>query len=152
MMWRRFAAKLTRAVVLMAIAAVPREADACRCLEPKSAAAAYSAAHAAVTGQVLEVNRSSPDETEVTMQVTAAWKADLPRLLRVTTSTDCAFPFQKGGSYLLFLFQDASASYSTERCMGNRDVAKAASFLAWLRKNGREGRVTAQGKTCERGD
>jgi len=150
MTWYRVVARLTAVAAFLVVFASARRVSACRCLEPKSAATAYGAAHAVVAGKVIEVTRPRPDETEVTVEVAAVWKADMPKLLRVTTSTDCAFPFQSGNDYLLFLYQDSSAAYSTERCMGNREKSKAATFLAWLKKNGREGTITSTpGNTCE---
>jgi hypothetical protein len=139
-------------VALILACTVVRRADACRCLEPTSAAAAYRGAYAAVAGRVVAVTpRPDLEGVEVTLEVREAWKSDLPSIIRVSTGTDCAFPFASDGSYLLFLFRDSAGKYSTERCMGNRDLGRAQSFLAWLRKNGRAGKVTTPGKSCGRG-
>jgi hypothetical protein len=94
--------------------------------------------------------RPDVDGAEVTIEVSQAWKSDVPSTILVSTGTDCAFSFRGNGSYLLFLVRDAAGGLSTERCMGNRDLEKAQSFLAWLRKNGRAGKVTAPAKDCER--
>jgi hypothetical protein len=118
--------------------------DACRCLEPSSAAAAYRSADAAVVGKVLTVAPGpGHDESEAIIEIGEAWKSEMLKTVRVSTGTDCGFTFAKGGSYLLFLSRDAAGRYSTERCMGNRELGKAASFLTWLRKNGEGGKISA---------
>jgi hypothetical protein len=136
--------------IILAGAMLADRADACRCLEPSSAAAAYRGADAAVVGKVLSVAPgSATDESEAVIEVEEAWKARMLKTVHISTGTDCAFNFTKGASYLLFLVRDADGRYSTERCMGNREISKAASFLAWLRKNGEAGKVGTAASNCQ---
>lgn len=117
--------------------------DACRCLEVNSPSAAYKHAAAVVVGQVesLKQQRDDVDGADVTLEVTRAWKANVPARLHLTTGTTCAFAFAAGGSYLLFLQQVSDDTYTTGRCMGNRELAKASSFLSWLKANGKAAEV-----------
>lgn len=140
---RHFMRGASALLALLAAGTLTSRARACRCLEPSSPAAAYRAAHAAFVGRVIGVApQAEPQAAEVTLEVSRAWKADLPHILQVSAGAVCAFPLAIGSSYLLFLSRDASGAYFTERCMGNRPLADAASFIAWLGKNGRAGKVT----------
>jgi hypothetical protein len=116
-------------------------ADACRCLEVNSASAAYKHAHAVVTGRVESITQHSDDVdgSDVSFKVTQSWKMQVPARIRITTGTTCAFSFAPDGSYLLFLQQASGDSYTTARCMGNRELATADSFLKWLRENAKRG-------------
>lgn len=137
--------------ILLVGATLSGRADACRCLEPSSAAAAYRRADAAVIGKVIAVEAgSAPAESEAVIEVAEAWKSTMLKTVRISTSTDCAFGFAKGASYLLFVLRDGSGSYSTARCMGNREVAKAGSFLTWLRKYGAAANVADSRSNCQR--
>jgi len=137
--------------ILLTGVTLTSRADACRCLEPSSAAAAYRSADAAVIGKVLAVEPGTgTDESQAIIEIEEAWKSEMAKTVRISTGTDCAFRFAKGGSYLLFLLRDAAGRYSTERCMGNREIGKATSFLTWLRKNGEAGKVTALPRSCQR--
>jgi len=112
-------------------------AGACRCLEVDSASAAYKHASAVVTGRVESISRHADDVDglDVSFKVTQSWKMQVPTTIRITTGTTCAFSFAPDGAYLLFLQETSDQSYTTARCMGNRELAKADSFLKWLREN-----------------
>lgn len=52
-----------------------------------------------------------------------AWKRPVGAEIEVRTATTCAFDFQSGTSYLLYLTVSADgAQYSTKRCMGNQPL------------------------------
>lgn len=132
-------------LVLGEVLLMPSSAQACRCLETKSAAAAYKHARAVVVGRVASITRQvdDADGANVTFRVTQAWKRDVPQTIHITTGTTCAFSFAQDGSYLLFLQHISGDTFTTARCMGNRDAASATSFLEWLKKNGETGKVVA---------
>jgi hypothetical protein len=125
-------------------------AEACRCLEVKSAAAAYKHAQAVVVGRVATITRQADDVdgADVTFKVTQAWKMDIPLTIHITTGTTCAFSFAPDGAYLLFLQHVSGEIFTTARCMGNRDTASADSFLQWLKKNGQVGKVPSAARDC----
>jgi hypothetical protein len=125
-------------------------AEACRCLEINSAAAAYKHAQAVVVGRVATITRQADDVdgADVTFNVTQAWKMDVPLTIHITTGTTCAFSFAPDGTYLLFLQHVSGETFTTARCMGNRDTASADSFLHWLKKNGQVGKVPSAPRDC----
>ncbi len=127
-----------------------RSAEACRCVEVNSASAAYNHARAVVVGKVASITRhtADPDGADVTFEVTQAWKMDVPSKIRITTGTTCAFSFSPDGAYLLFLQHISGETFTTARCMGNREAAKADPFLQWLKKNGRGAHVSSTPKDC----
>jgi hypothetical protein len=135
-LWRVFSLLVAGGVLVLSSIA-----GACRCLEVNSASAAYKHAHAVVTGRVESMVRHSDDVDglDVSFQVTQSWKVQLPARIRITTGTTCAFSFAPDGSYLLFLQETSDESYTTARCMGNRELAKADSFLKWIRENAKTG-------------
>jgi hypothetical protein len=125
-------------------------AEACRCLEVNSAAAAYKHAQAVVVGRVATITRQADDVdgADVTFKVTQAWKMDVPLTIHITTGTTCAFSFAPDGAYLLFLKHVSGENFTTARCMGNRDTVSADSFLQWLKRNGQVGKVPSAPKDC----
>lgn len=146
---RRFVTSLFVAVAVVEGMAVVPAAHACRCLEPTSAASAYKAADVVALGKVVSVTpQREAERTEITLHVTEAWKADLPRSIQIVTGTPCAFPFARDGRYLLFLLRGSENRFVTERCMGNRDLAHAHAFRAWLEKHGKVGKVRAETEDC----
>jgi len=139
---RRFASLLLFATVCM----LARPSLACRCREQDSPAAAYNAAYAVAAGKLSTLAPPAPNgNVEGTFQVDRVWKAAVPSSVRITTGTDCAFPFVAGESYLLFLIRNADGTFTTGRCMGNRTLAGARAFLAWLDKNGAQEKKAASG-------
>jgi hypothetical protein len=146
------AARLAAILALGEALLVSSTADACRCLEIKSAAAAYKHAQAVVVGRVATVTRQADDVdgADVTFKVAQAWKMDVPLTIHITTGTTCAFSFAPDESYLLFLQHISGENFTTARCMGNRDAASATSFLEWLRKNGQAGRVATGSRDCSK--
>lgn len=148
----RYAAQIAAVVALGVALLVSSTADACRCVEPKSAAAAYKHAQAVVVGRVVTVTpqKDDVDGADVSFKVTQAWKKDVPLTIHITTGTTCAFSFTPDGSYLLFLQHGSGANFTTARCMGNRDTASASAFLQWLEKNGQTSRVAKISRDCSK--
>jgi hypothetical protein len=141
---------IRRLVSLLLFASLYTQAQsslACRCREPDSPAAAYKAAYAVARGKLSTLTSPAANgNVEATLQVESAWKAALPSSIRITTGSDCAFPFVAGESYLLFVVRTPEGSFTTGRCMGNRTLAEAGAFLTWLDKNGaREAKTPAAG-------
>lgn len=146
---RRFVASLLVAVAVAEGMVVAPTVHACRCLEPSSAASAYKAADVVALGKVVSVTaQPEAERTAITLHVTEAWKADLPRSIQIVTGTTCAFPFERDGRYLLFLLRGSDSRFVTERCMGNRALAQAHAFRAWLEKHGKVAKVLAEAEGC----
>ena len=128
----------------MVLAFVAEQVLACRCLEPASTADAYGRAHVVVRATVLSVDGvgDSPGGARARLRVEEAWKADVAGEIVVSTSTTCAFDFQAGNEYLLYLYPGAQPSeYSTRICVGNCLAANAEGALRWLRTRGRGSQV-----------
>ena len=126
--------------VLVVLAAALQPALACRCVEPASTAQAYRSADVVVRARVQAVEGvgDAPGGARARLVVEESWKADVAGDLEVATSTTCAFDFQAGQHYLLFLFRDRQADRLTTRiCAGNQPVPQAASALQWMRRHGR---------------
>lgn len=133
-----------RVLVLVVLAFVAEQVLACRCLEPASTADAYGRAHVVVRATVLSVDGvgDSPGGARARLRVEEAWKADVAGEIVVSTSTTCAFDFQAGNEYLLYLYPGAQPSeYSTRICVGNCLAANAEGALRWLRTRGRGSQV-----------
>ena len=113
-------------------------ASACRCVEPIAPSPAYRHATTVVQGRVDGVKLNAADQSAIaTITVTAAWKQAVPATIEVFTDTNCAYPFETGREYVLFLLKDRPlAGYVTGRCMGNQPAIQADTVLRWLRRNG----------------
>jgi hypothetical protein len=122
----------------------PFAAMACRCANgTPDPAHAYQRAHVVVLGTALELSQDAATQTtEARIAVNQAWKKDTDREIKVTTRTTCAYPFQTGQDYVLFLYRADSSSYFTAKCVGNRTLKQADQALMWLRRHGRLGKVS----------
>lgn len=128
---------------LLAISAT-RSASACRCdeAEPAAPALAYSRADAVGVARVLSVKPTSAGGTgQIVLEITRAWKADLPSRAKVTTATNCDYLLAEGETHLLF-FGHYGAQRAAMRCMGSRPLSEAEPVLKWLETHGRAARVS----------
>jgi len=133
----RTPARLALALALLLVGAVP--ARACRCVEPLAPAAAYAAADLVVRATVLHVEPGAGDgEATARIELAQAWKRPVPAHLEVSTRSTCAYPFEAGQAYLLYLRASGPGAYATRRCAGNLPAAEAGRALDWLRRHGRE--------------
>ena len=132
---RGIAGWLTGACLLLTLVA---PAWACRCPAEPSAATAYQRADVVVQATVLAVQGDiNQDGATARLRVLRAWKRPVGAEIEVRTATTCAFEFQGGASYLLYLTVSADgAQYSTKRCMGNLPLAGADKALDWLQRHG----------------
>jgi hypothetical protein len=125
----------------IAAVALPRTTLACRCLEPRTTAAAYRGAALVVAGKVLEVTpRPEIDGFVYKVTVLRAWKRDAALELSISTGTDCRFEAVRGGEYLMYLVATESG-LTTARCMGNGPLASRRRAVRWLDEHGKHGRV-----------
>ena len=125
---------------LLVLVAALQPALACRCLEPASTAKAYRSADIVVRAKVQSVDGvgDAPGGARAHLLVEQAWKADVAAEIDVKTSTTCAFDFQAGQDYLLYLSRDRQADQLTTRmCVGNQPAARADNALQWMHKHGR---------------
>ena len=127
---------------LLAAVMAPSSARACRCIEPRTTAAAYRSAALVVAGKVVDVvPRPEVQGFTYRVRVSRAWKADAAREISVSTGTDCSFEAERGREYLLFLLPEAGSGMTTGRCMGNGVLESKRGALGWLDRRGRRGRV-----------
>lgn len=131
---------IVRIGVVLALLAFAPAALACRCVEPVPPKTAYRHASAVVMAKVLDVRTDAAQQSSTArLAVSQHWKLDTAAEIEVFTDTTCAYPFEAGREYVLFLRKDRPRpGYVSERCMGNQptDGDKAAPVLRWLRKNG----------------
>ena len=117
------------------------EALACRCLEPL-AKDAYAGAYVVIQARVIEVVPAPEGDGGIAiLSVSQAWKRDIMERLAVMTVTSCAYPWQEGKEYILFLVRESTGLFSTARCLGNKPLAEAAELIRWLHKNGHISKV-----------
>lgn len=120
-------------------------ASACRCVEP-GPAGAYRGSLSVVKANVLAVtgDAEGPGGALVRLSVAQSWKTEVPATLEVRTSTTCAYVFEPGREYLVYLRRDLAGSpLSTRRCMGNRPLAEAQGSLQWLQRHGKPAAASA---------
>lgn len=121
-------------ILIFVVVSLPA-AFGCRCTEPTTKRA-YARAEAVARVRIVEVSEPTSDGT-VTAQgeVESAWKAGLPSRIRIITGEDCAYPFESGHTYLLFLFK-GEQEWGTYRCRGNKTDAESAQAVRWLKRYG----------------
>jgi len=131
---RRLAARL----LTVALVGAASGADACRCVEP-GPAVAYRRAEAVAQVQVTKVtgNPVGPGGAKVQLTVSRGWKAPVGDSIEVATSTTCAYVFEQGREYLVYLQRDEANALITRRCMGNRPLVDAKAALDWLARHGK---------------
>ena len=143
---RSSAAKLCLALTALAgfVILLPGRALACRCPEYVRAETPYERAHFVITGKVVEVRPNADgDGWTATVTVDHAWKADIPKTISISSHTTCAFKFEQGADYVLYLFRNKKdGSYYTSKCAGNLPIADAASRLKWLEQHGTAASIT----------
>lgn len=131
------------ACAVLALAALPQVAWACRCVPP-AASAAYRRAALVVVGRIVSVEqRADVAIARVRVQVERVWKADVPAALTFTTATTCNYPVQPGERHLLYLTRSDSGELVSDRCMGNRALleGQSADAVVWLERRGVRARV-----------
>jgi len=100
---------------------------------------AYRSESAVVVVKIVSTTPGgSPTGTLIRAEVLDAWKRQISVTININTDTDCAYPVKSGEDYLLFLAQDHSHHYSTERCFGNLEKATSANAVKWLREHDRQ--------------
>jgi hypothetical protein len=114
----------------------PVKASACRCPEHVSSATYYKKAQFVITGKVVEVHaNANGDGWTATVTVDRAWKADVPKTISISTSSDCALHFAQDAEYLLYLFRAPGGGYYTSMCAGNLPLAEAGPRVKWLEQH-----------------
>ena len=122
---------------LFLLFALPAAGIACRCAGPISPSTAYQRAQAVVVGKVLDLKGDRDKEgATARIAVSRAWKQRVDAEVEVFTSTTCAFDFQVGEEYLLYLYESPKTKgYTTKKCLGNQTVVQAGKSLAWLERH-----------------
>lgn len=122
------------ALILLASAS---KAIACRCGPEITPRAAYERAETVVLARVEEV-KNRPDQNGVTARLTVAraWKKPVSREIAVLSTTTCAFNFERGQQYILYIFRGSDRQLHTSQCLGNVPVSDAGKVRAWLDRYG----------------
>lgn len=139
------------AVALLAAAAPPAVACDCRGL-PKVSPAIMEEAEYIFSGVITSITERQCSSTTrhrdgsgeikseylpryVDFEVTAAWKGvDHGEFRLASTLSDCSFPFQLGGTYLVFALQAEGTLPETSICTRTREVSEADDLLRALGK------------------
>lgn len=113
-------------------------AQACRCPQEPSAAAAYRRASVVLEAEVMKVDEDrAAGQSTAALQVSRSWKSSVPAELTVVTRTTCAYTFTVGAKLLVYAYQDERYQrLETRQCMGNRPVEAASAAIAWLDRHG----------------
>ena len=131
---------LFRVGLTLALAALATSAHACRCVEPVPPASAYRHASAVVKARVVDVQVNAAEQSATArLTVSQHWKRGTAAEIDVFTDSNCAYPFEVGREYVLFLLKDRPLpGYVSARCMGNQPVegTRADAVLRWLRQRG----------------
>jgi hypothetical protein len=131
---------LLRALLASALLLLPATfALACRCPDSLSPEQAYRQADAVVQARVLSVTGDINGKAgaSVRLRTLKVWKRGVARDLDVATRTTCAYEFNVGTEYLIYLRKSGrEASYSTKKCEGNLRIAEATEALQWLAQHG----------------
>lgn len=106
----------------------------CRCTQI-TLSEAYKRADAVLYGYTSDFVRLPSPEGGGTaiIEVESSWKSNLPNRLVVNTQTSCAFDFEKGNHYLLFLNKSETGFYETGMCYGNIQLEYKTSLDAELK-------------------
>ena len=111
---------------------------ACRCNGDITPKKAYEGVDVVLLGKVTSIfgNPFQKGGEKVKIIVFKSWKASVSEVITVFSSTSCAFNFQMGEEYLLYLTQNKdTGSYRTSVCGGNVLGSDAKDNLDWLKKN-----------------
>lgn len=124
--------------LLLALLCLPPVSHACRCPDGVPASTAYRQAQVVVLATVVQVSGDRDREgATAVVTVSRAWKAPVDERIEIFTNTTCAFDFQPGQTYLLYVQKTAAgARYWTKRCFGNLPAADAARHIRWLDRHG----------------
>lgn len=103
-------------------------AFACRCKEP-SIEQTFKSSSMVVYATVKDFIPSPLDEggTAIIL-IDTWWKSSSPEKIVVNSLTNCRFNFEINKSYLLFLKQESSGLFYTDKCSGNKDLTSKDEF------------------------
>jgi hypothetical protein len=151
---RRSCAIVGSILVLIAITSfgMPKRAYACLCSQGYPVAASKSNADAIFMGTAVRVAEGAATVgptrekfKEFTFEVTTIWKgAAQPEINVRVYSSDCAYHFESGKTYLVYAQQLPSpdAALVTTNCARNRELASAGEDLAVLGQGKSIARIT----------
>ncbi|MBK5430640.1 MULTISPECIES: cobalamin biosynthesis protein CbiN [Bacillus] len=98
---------------------------ACDCIK-KSPEDAFQKNDVVFEGKVIEIGRKEGVGTEVLFEVKNIWKGTSSSQIIIYTSvSSCAFPFAKGGEYLVFSSYRGEEKLETSICSGTKRLDEA---------------------------
>lgn len=108
-------------------------AQNCDCAQPPDITTAFEQSDAVVWGTLADATTNwMSGGGKLTFQVEWCWKKAVENYLPVNTPADpaCAFPFEGGKYYLIFL--EKKFSWKTTRCSGNLEVPELHTAIQLL--------------------
>jgi hypothetical protein len=111
---------------------------ACRCAGDLTPKQAYEKADIVLIGTATTISGDpfKKGGSSINIDVARAWKCHSPRVIKIFSSTSCAFNFSVGEQYLLYLNKVKGEDYyATDVCRGNVPVSEADDKLHWLKNN-----------------
>ncbi|MEP6925694.1 MAG: hypothetical protein ABI954_14605 [Pyrinomonadaceae bacterium] len=115
---------------------------ACTCVKNQSQRKLYQQAGTVVIGKIisLETIDQTTQTVRAMVEVEQAWKTTVAQQITIITGDSCAFAFEKGSKYLLYLSKTDANDWSTSVCSGNKKREQAGKSLSWLKKHGASGK------------
>ncbi|MDM5193095.1 cobalamin biosynthesis protein CbiN [Bacillus hominis] len=103
----------------------PEKSYACDCINV-SAEDAFQKNDVVFEGKVIEIGRKEGVGTEVLFEVKKIWKGtNSSQIIIYTSVSSCAFPFAKGGEYLVFSSYRGEEKLETSICSSTKRLDEA---------------------------
>lgn len=128
------------ALLALTLTIASAQSYACRCVNPPTPKAAYEQADLVLLGEATTVEGDpyAKGGAMVHVDITKAWKQAVPKAIKVSTSTSCAYDFKAGERYLLYLRKaEGRDCYIARACQGSARESDADAALQWLRDHAR---------------
>lgn len=120
----------------------PGTSYACSCLAPQPVTEAVAQASAVFSGKVIRIKQVKREnrqdelgDLEVFLAVKGSWKGELPKVVRVFTSSSsaaCGYGFKKGNTYLVYARAGAQGELATNICTRTKRLKDAREDMQEL--------------------
>ncbi len=125
----RHPAKIIPFLILLIVAIKSNCVWACSCAELMSPEVAFSKASAVFTGEVIKITEVNPYFVDVQLKISKNFKGTALDSIIIGTEkqgTMCGYNFKEGGEYLIYAYQGADGSYSTDICTRTKKLSHDA--------------------------
>jgi len=136
--------RLIKAAFFIFFISYSAQSYACRCAGDLTPKEAYDNVDIVLLGTTATISGDpfKKGGAEINIDVAKVWKCSVPKVIKIFSSTSCAFDFKIDEQYLLYLKKVKGKDYYvTDICQGNVSASKAGEKLNWLRGNADSGSV-----------